>query len=555
MMNKTYNTWMWLFYLSSSITFILYLWLMNFKSCLNLSVVKISDYSISISLNLSYYNLLFIFTVLMIFSSVFHYSLHYMKEEKHVKRFLINLLLFAISMIILISSGNLFTTLIGWDGLGVTSMLLIMYYPSDSSLKASMHTFVINRLGDCFFLIFIVLMMCQYSSMFILQTKMSSSNMNIIVLMLLMLLSITKSAQFPFSSWLTKAMEAPTPVSSLVHSSTLVTAGIFILFLYHELWMEKTLIKNVLMIVSLSTLFMASIAGTLENDFKKIIAYSTLSQLGFIVFTLSLNLFDQGFLHLIMHAYFKALMFMCAGYIIHSSSGWQDIRMLTNNYSCSPMMIKMMVVSMFSLSGFPFLSGFYSKDLVIDSIMANNYSITVMILLITSFALTVIYTFRFCWFITKSMKSTSYMSDKSLGMQKSMIILLICSCSMGSTILWTFSSFDPSFNCPKILLSLLLMLVVILFWMSPSLKKNHNYEKSMMYTYIVMKIIVNKSLKFFQKLVWNMDLLGLMGKSIKVLSNNTLWVSENFKTKKFLSNYREYFLSMITLLMVIYMLI
>nr|YP_010872808.1 NADH dehydrogenase subunit 5 [Franciscoloa funerei]WGU50372.1 NADH dehydrogenase subunit 5 [Franciscoloa funerei] len=513
---NNYCLYIYLYYLLSAAFMVVYLF--NYQSVYTFEWVLFNSYDVNISISLNYtiYNVIFMFTVCTVFSSVYHYSLFYMSGELGVKRFLLVLTLFVLSMMTLICSGNLFTSLIGWDGLGVSSMLLIMYYSSNASLKASMYTFVINRLGDCFFLVFIFLMVCQFPS---LNATNYSVKGSLVLGMFLILMSMTKSSQTPFSSWLTKAMEAPTPVSSLVHSSTLVTAGIYMLFLYRDLWKDIGEISSLLCVISLTTLFLASIAGLLEMDLKKIVAYSTLSQLGFIVFVFSFSLFEQGFFHLIMHAFFKAMMFMSAGYVIHNSSGWQDIRLMTLNGKCSPGVVKILVAAVMSLCGMPFLSGFYSKDLIVDSVMSMHCSLLLLTMLYSSFIFTTFYSIRVCWFLVKGLKHTSLTSDDDLGMLGSMIYLYFCSCAMGSTMIWTFN-IGPlmSVDSPKIILVFTLVTLMLVFWVLPSQKSESFFMKTNMYLYVVINIIVYNFMYHASKIYWSLDLVGVIGKVIKMPS-------------------------------------
>nr|YP_010890506.1 NADH dehydrogenase subunit 5 [Colpocephalum eucarenum]WIM51512.1 NADH dehydrogenase subunit 5 [Colpocephalum eucarenum] len=536
---KTYDWYMYIYYLMSISAFMIYLFKANYSILWEWVIYESMDMSIVISLSFTLYNVIFVFTVSSVFASVYHYSIYYMTGEIYVKRFMLILILFVISMVILICSGNLFTTLIGWDGLGVTSMLLIMYYCSNASLKASMYTFVINRLGDCFFLILIFFIMCKFPTLNLLVNTMSS-NLGMLFCCLFILLSITKSAQVPFSSWLTKAMEAPTPVSSLVHSSTLVTAGIYVLFLYQEVWKESEIFVFILSTLSLATILVASIAGLVEMDLKKIVAYSTLSQLGFIMFVFSLSLFPQGFFHLIMHAFFKALMFMSAGYIIHHSSGWQDIRLMSLNFSCSPIVVKILTTAMVSLCGLPYMSGFFSKDLILDSLCKMNFSVLIFLILICSFVFTVYYSFRVCWYVMSGLKPVSSMTDDSSGMIKTMLYLLVLSCTMGSMMLWTFYPSTPSFDSPKIILVMFLVGMLIIFWNFSSVKKNMFYLKTNMYLYVVINLIVYKFMVFFQKLAWFSDLLGLIGKTLKLPSLILDEIMSVTKDKAFLINFKEF---------------
>nr|QPN54232.1 NADH dehydrogenase subunit 5 [Osborniella crotophagae] len=540
-MNKNYKWYMFVYYFMSLIFIISYLYLQQKSYCYEWIIIDMFDLQIVLSLSYTYYNMIFLFTVCSVFTSVYHYSIYYMEGEMNIKRFLFLLISFVVSMMILICSGNLFTSLIGWDGLGVSSMLLIMFYCSNASLKASMYTFVINRIGDCFFLILIFSLMCKYPSTNLLMHNLLCLKNNFFIC-LLILLAITKSAQVPFSSWLTKAMEAPTPVSSLVHSSTLVTAGIYILFLYQDIWKESKLFTFMLSILSLSTIFIASSAGLVEMDLKKIVAYSTLSQLGFIMFTFSLSLFHQGFFHLIMHAFFKALMFMGAGYLIHNSSGWQDIRYITLTNKCSPNILKIFCTAMLSLCGMPFLSGFYSKDMILDSFMKSNYSFFFFIILIISFMFTVFYSFRVCWYLMESMKKILLMNDDSLGMINSMLYLLTLSCIMGSSVMWTLYPNFPPMNSPKIIMIMFLIIILTLFWVFPNVNKTLFFLKTNMYLYVIVNLVVYKFMTNIQKLMWFGDLLGVVGMVLKKLPKEIMFKGMSLKKELFLMYSKEFFL-------------
>nr|WJQ21826.1 NADH dehydrogenase subunit 5 [Actornithophilus grandiceps] len=429
-------------------------------------LLESEGYFFSFSLLIDPYSLIFLVTVISIFSSIFSYSFYYLQEEVFLKRFLALLSLFVLSMMILILSGNFFSSIIGWDGLGVTSVLLILFFHSPSSMKAGVLTFLMNRVGDCFIIVSLF-----FLTLISINVSLTSCNSPLILSILLFLTSITKSAQIPFSSWLPAAMEAPTPVSALVHSSTLVTAGIFILFRYPSLWVESESVKKCLCILSLGTLFLASLSGLVEVDLKKIIAYSTLSQLGFIMFCLSVNLLQMGFFHLIIHAFFKALLFMVAGYMIHSSSSWQDIRFL--NAKDSPNIFFLLMFSLFSLCGFPFLSGFYSKDGIVDLFKSSNFSISIYVLLMTSLFLTVLYSFRLLFHLSKMELQWSSMSDDASGMFPPMMALLLPSCISGSVLMWLLFPVDLVIDNSKILLILLLSLMSIMVWVWKKMMLKH----------------------------------------------------------------------------------
>nr|UAM92222.1 NADH dehydrogenase subunit 5 [Branchinecta gaini] len=302
----------------------------------------------------------FLFLVALISSQVILYSIYYMSEEVFFYRFKYILLLFVLSMAFLIISSDGVSLLLGWDGLGVTSYALIMFYSNSKSSASAMITGLSNRVGDILILWALGL---SYSfgswDFFYIGHK-----GGYLILGLFLLASLTKSAQIPFSAWLPAAMAAPTPVSSLVHSSTLVTAGIYLMirfspsFSLSGLWM-------LIFLGSLTALF-SGLAAVCEYDMKRIIALSTLSQLGVMMFSIGMGFPFLAYFHLFTHAMFKALLFMCSGVVIHASGGTQDIRRLGGILSFLPYSSLCLSVASCSLMGFPFMAGFYSKDLIIE---------------------------------------------------------------------------------------------------------------------------------------------------------------------------------------------
>nr|YP_009176385.1 NADH dehydrogenase subunit 5 [Prosthiostomum siphunculus]ALI86950.1 NADH dehydrogenase subunit 5 [Prosthiostomum siphunculus] len=311
-------------------------------------------------------SLLFFSTLCIIVSCVLKFSTSYMNNELFPDRFHWLVYSFVFSMFCMIFFPHFFFLLIGWDGLGITSFLLVIYYVSSSSWSAGLKTYLINRLGDGLFMLALAFLLMEghwdINGIF-------NNELYCFFTVVLVLGSFTKSAQFPFSSWLPAAMAAPTPVSALVHSSTLVTAGIYLIIRFH--YIIPNYLFFLLGICGLWTLYSASLAACVEWDGKKIVAFSTLSQLGFMMVALSLNLNCLGFFHLITHAIFKAMMFICVGYFMINNGHFQDLRSLSGMWKCSPLVSMSLVISSFSLMGLPFFSGFFSKEFVIE----NDYFI------------------------------------------------------------------------------------------------------------------------------------------------------------------------------------
>ena len=338
---------------------------------------------------------LFSSIVLLISASIFLFSVSYIARETFKNRFTWILFLFVISINLLIIFPNLITLLIGWDGLGIVSFLLVIYYQNNKSLAAGIITALTNRIGDVLILLSI--------SLILFSNQWNALTINLIlptsVAILLIFAAITKRAQVPFSSWLPAAIAAPTPVSALVHSSTLVTAGVFLLYRFHPFLYSFPNFCQILLIISSITIFIAGTVALAEQDLKKIVALSTLRQLGVIIARLALKIPNFTLFHLITHALFKALLFVCAGSTINFFGHTQDLRQVGNTAKQIPIISMATLFSLTALCGFPFIAGFYSKDFIIEFniITVNNLSIIALFILAT--ILTVFYSIRFLFFV------------------------------------------------------------------------------------------------------------------------------------------------------------
>nr|YP_005267055.1 NADH dehydrogenase subunit 5 [Paratapes textilis]AEH99632.1 NADH dehydrogenase subunit 5 [Paratapes textilis] len=330
---------------------------------------------------------LFVMSVFFISGCVNLFSGFYMSHESFLKRFSHILHTFVLSMAILILFPGYLGLMVGWDGLGVVSFLLVVYYMNSGSLSAGMITAISNRVGDVCFILAIGLFSCSLS-----YGAMGGDIFEVAILgVLIMVGSTTKSAQVPFSAWLPEAMAAPTPVSTLVHSSTLVTAGVYVLIRFSDYLGEVE--KSMLMVLSMMTILLAGSSGVFEVDMKKVVALSTLSQVGMMMFTIAMGANIVAFFHLLVHAFFKAAMFMCVGGVIFYS-GYQDARFLGEVWFKLPMTGCLLVFTNLSLMGFPFLSGFYSKEMIVGSYLTGSCSFISFFLLFVSLAFTVFYAFR-----------------------------------------------------------------------------------------------------------------------------------------------------------------
>ena len=353
--------------------------------------------------------------VVIIISSVVHmYSVEYMYGDPHLIRFLAYLSLFTFFMLILVTGANGIIFFLGWEGIGLCSYLLInFWYTRIAANKAAMKALIINKIGDvCVLLAFIFLFRLYLSLDFILINcttwliqKTIFLNMYIfwinvdyttIILFLFIIGVCAKSAQIGLHTWLPDAMEGPTPVSALIHAATMVTAGVFLLL--RSVYMLKYDHNSLLIISFLGgiTSFIAATIGLFQNDIKKIIAYSTCSQLGYMVLSCGLNNYSGSLFHLMNHAFFKALLFLSAGAIIHSMLDQQDVRRMGMLLKYLPVSYTMTLIGSLTIMGIPFLTGFYSKDFILEYVYSSSIFLNFFLywLSITSAALTSFYSIK-----------------------------------------------------------------------------------------------------------------------------------------------------------------
>nr|YP_009441637.1 NADH dehydrogenase subunit 5 [Incoltorrida madagassica]AOY39143.1 NADH dehydrogenase subunit 5 [Incoltorrida madagassica] len=412
---------------------------------------------------LDWMSLIFMSFVLFISSLIIYYSKEYMLGDYNLNRFIMLVFMFVLSMMLLIISPNLISILLGWDGLGLVSYCLVIYYQNIKSFNAGMLTALTNRIGDVLLLLSISWMLNYGSWNYIFYLEcMKNDNIMKLISGLVILAGMTKSAQIPFSSWLPAAMAAPTPVSSLVHSSTLVTAGVYLLIRFNFCFNENFVM--ILLLLSTLTMLMAGFGANFEFDLKKIIALSTLSQLGFMMSILCLGNYILSFFHLLTHALFKALLFMCAGNIIHNLKDTQDIRFMGGLINQMPLTCICFNIANLSLCGLPFLSGFYSKDLIMEFMMMNYVNFFIFIMMFISVGLTAFYSLRLCYFLgfmSFNFFGYHYMSEESKIMLKSMIMLTLMVIFMGSMLSWLIFP-TPYMICLSIELKLLTLLMCMI---------------------------------------------------------------------------------------------
>lgn len=305
--------------------------------------------------------IIFFFLVSTISSIIFLYSKFYIniykKEKYNEKTLMLTMLIFVLSIIILIFSYSWFIVILGWDGLGIVSFLLVKFFNDKKTLDARILTVLSNRIGDCLFIISFIMFFHNNEYRIISLQKENS----IIILIFLTLGCFTKRAQIPFSAWLPAAIAAPTPVSSLVHSSTLVTAGVYLIIRFNFLLVN---LSNLILTVSLTTIILRGFYAVIEKDFKKIVAISTLRQIRFIIFSIFSTTWILSFLHISFHAIFKSILFITTGILITFVIGNQNSKYF-RNFSISFISKIIFISACLRLIGFPFSLGFYSKDIIL----------------------------------------------------------------------------------------------------------------------------------------------------------------------------------------------
>nr|YP_009306443.1 NADH dehydrogenase subunit 5 [Ricania speculum]AOP19353.1 NADH dehydrogenase subunit 5 [Ricania speculum] len=385
-------------------------------------------------------SLIFMSFVFLISGSVLFYSIGYMNGDKNIVRFFYFVFFFILSMVFFILMPDLVCLLLGWDGLGLVSYCLIIYYQNKISLSSGLITVFMNRVGDVFLILSIGFFFNFGSWHYIFYIDFFDYYFSLIIYLILFA-SFTSSAQFPFCFWLPAAMAAPTPVSSLVHSSTLVTSGVYLIIRFnYYIYNFDTFF---LMFISLVTMFLAGLNACVENDLKKIIAFSTLSQLGFMFFVLSFGSLTLCFMHLLIHAVFKSLLFLCSGFFIHCFFGNQDIRFMGGLLTQCPYISSCFFISSICLCGVPFLSGFYSKDFVFELIVLSETGFFFFFFFCLSISLTIFYSLRLFYylFFSNSFFFPLMSFHYSFYMNFSLFLLFFFSLFGGSLIFWLFSDF------------------------------------------------------------------------------------------------------------------
>nr|YP_010146836.1 NADH dehydrogenase subunit 5 [Yininemertes pratensis]QQP01065.1 NADH dehydrogenase subunit 5 [Yininemertes pratensis] len=518
----------WRYYVSGSLSILLYglfflvggLFLVVLKEGISVyfswEICFLGGASVAVDFIFDWVSLSFGGVVLLISASVMVFTCEYMKEDIFLPRFSWLVFLFVLSMSFVIFIPNLVAILLGWDGLGLVSFLLVIYYQNYKSLAGGMLTVLMNRVGDVMILLSIGFL-CKEGAWHIFYLYGDSEVW--LVCLFILVAGMTKSAQIPFSSWLPAAMAAPTPVSALVHSSTLVTAGVFLLIRFFNCLQVVWWFQPLLLLVATMTMLMAGIAANLENDLKKVIALSTLSQLGVMMAALGIGAWKLSLFHLYTHAMFKALLFLCAGAFIQRSQHNQDLRLFGMVWGRAPVIVSCLHVSNLALCGAPFLAGFYSKDMILESglFLEANWGVLFMVFLATG--MTVSYSVRLSYLSlwgTFGFFSSHNWEGESAKELVPVMVLMGGAVIGGSFFMWVFFYGEGNFllsGSAKLVTLVVVLVGGIIGWVMNDLSSVSEIEFS---------VVRNKSY-FGLVYMWFLVYVSTQG-----VVQNSLWVGKSF---------------------------
>lgn len=373
--------------------------------------IYVGDLKIDWALRVDTLTAMMLIVVTTVSSLVHLYSIGYMHEDPSRPRFFAYLSLFTFAMLMLVTADNLLQLFFGWEGVGLASYLLIgFWYEKPSANAAAMKAFVVNRVGDFGFIlgifaIFVMTGSVAFESVFAAAPSLAGKTINFlghhwdaptVIALLLFVGAMGKSAQFMLHTWLPDAMEGPTPVSALIHAATMVTAGVFMVARMSPIFELSPTALDVVMLIGATTAMFAATVALVQNDIKKVIAYSTCSQLGYMFVAMGAGAYSIGVFHLLTHACFKALLFLCAGSVINAMHHEQDMRHMGGLYKKIPFTYAMMLIGTLAITGFPFLAGYYSKDAIIESAWAshNHFALYGWLMTVAAAALTSFYSWR-----------------------------------------------------------------------------------------------------------------------------------------------------------------
>nr|AIH15728.1 NADH dehydrogenase subunit 5 [Tetranychus urticae] len=462
-------------FLMMSLVMINNTFLMNFQMLIILNEMFLNLYK-NFMLVLDMYSFSFFFIVSIVVFNVLSLMNIYMDSNKNMKVFFFMTKIFIISMFMLVFSFNLWTMILGWEGLGMSSFFLIFYYNNFESWKSAIKTFINNKMGDC-----LILMSMIYSTMNLNSFKM--------VTLMFLISMMTKSAQYPFMSWLPMAMAAPTPISAMVHSSTLVTAGLFIMFRLINNFFTKTN-SNMIVNLCLLSMFISGMKAVSEKDMKKMIALSTLSQIGLIFFFLINNMKIIAFIYMCNHALFKSLIFINMGFMMMSNFSNQLKFNMLNKNMCSNFILSYKI-SCLNLMNLSFFSSFFIKEKMLMNLSSNFFSMMKFIIFLVSSFLTMNYSIKMMFFFnSQNFKIKSNNEFKTSNYYKSLFLMNI------------FSICYSKLMMEMILFINMMNLLIMMFYLISMMMNykiysmNFNFINSLAYTEFSMYIYPFKMMKY-----------------------------------------------------------
>lgn len=492
------------------------------------------------------------------------FSVNYMRSDPHIPRFMSYLSLFTFFMVELVTAGNLVQLFIGWEGVGLCSYLLInFWYTRIEANKAAIKAILINKVGDLGLLLGMILLWLSQGSWNYLTLFSCSAIVNVDCLfegslILLLVAVVGKSAQFGLHMWLPDAMEGPTPVSALIHAATMVTAGVFLIIRLSPLFDKIPFILIIVVLIGSMTAFFSSTIGLAQNDFKKVIAYSTCSQLGYMVLICGFSYYELSLYHLVNHGFFKALLFLSAGSVIHALRDEQDIRRGGNLINTNPITFVCVLIGSLSLMGLPFLTGFYSKDLIIEvafgsRVLAFGFWLSTFSAFITAFYSLRLIFFSFILDFQGFKESVKYLHEEDWYLVGPLLILLVMSILAG----FGFYNFILKDQFPVVLPNLakwvtllntiggsigviLFSSIITFHWKIIKLRLFHK-----VYTFVYFSWYIDKVLSYYivnPILILGFDITYKFTDSQVLESLGPYWFSDYLKNKASLSTYYRGFI-------------